>query len=105
MYYLKYSQMATALNRQRPKNIVSLPEELIVEIVKSVPIAQWPSLELVSYQFQDAVHVAWRSLETIRVVQDLVSETELKRDYFVILRSILDKLIRRAPNLKSISGF
>lgn len=84
-------------------NISALPLNILMKIIDSIPIGQWPSLESVDRAIQSAVHASWRSIRKIRLDEDFVFK---KRDRSIeTLESFIDKLLLRAPNIVDLSGF
>lgn len=47
--------------------IDSLPDDALIEIIKFIPLAQWPHLEKVSRRFRRLTHEAWLSLKKIQL--------------------------------------
>jgi hypothetical protein len=89
-----------------PLKINELPDDVLIEIIKMLPMAQWASLERVNHQFQKAVHAAWRSIKEIKLDKNFVYNRKGKeyRNNRLIFYPIFEKLVLRTPNLTSISG-
>lgn len=83
-----------------------LPKEILMAITQLIPKAQWPALERVNRQFQEAVYAAWATVNHIDFDADFVlDQAALRKDSVEVLHKLLEKLTRLAPNITSLVGF
>lgn len=90
---------------QSKDSISDLNDDILFEIVKMLPKAQWSSLESVSHQIRNIVFRAWRSEKSYHFGEDFIfNEREKQQNPNVVLQSFLEKLLRCSPTLEEITG-